>query len=71
MMFKEQGKEGQYGINSTFLTGHFKGYTIKLNSLDGVYYFDIRSNMKTDHILKDKIKTFDNFLIKDICMFAK
>lgn len=25
----------------------FKGYTIKLNPLDGVYYFDIRSNMNT------------------------
>jgi hypothetical protein len=63
---QRKGKEGQYGINGTFLPGHFKGYTIKLNSLDGVYYFDIRPNMKTEDILKDHIKTFDNFLIQDV-----
>ncbi|OQY13656.1 MAG: hypothetical protein B6I31_00785 [Desulfobacteraceae bacterium 4572_19] len=68
---QRKGKEGKYGINDTFLPGHFKGYTIKLNPLDGVYYLDIRPNMKTEDILKDHIKTFDNFLIKDIWKFAK
>ena len=68
---QRKGKEGKYGINSTFLPGHFKGYTIKLNPLDGVYYFDIRPNMKTEDILKDHIKTFDNFLIQDVWKFAK
>ena len=68
---QRKGKEGKYGINSTFLPGHFKGYTIKLNPLDGVYYFDIRPNMKTEDILKDHIKTFDNFLIQDVWNFAK
>ena len=68
---QRKGKEGKYGINSTFLPGHFKGYTIKLNPLDGVYYFDIRPNMKTEKILKDHIKTFDNFLIQDVWKFAK
>lgn len=68
---QRKGKEGQYGINGTFLPGHFKGYTIKLNPLDGVYYFDIRPNMKTEDILKDHIKTFDNFLIQDVWKFAK
>ncbi|MCF8054163.1 MAG: hypothetical protein K9K75_02955 [Deltaproteobacteria bacterium] len=63
------GKEGKYGINSTFLPGHFKGYTIKLNPLDGVYYFDIRPNMTSENILKDQIKTFDNFLIHDVWKF--
>ena len=68
---QRKGKEGKYGINSTFLPGHFKGYTIKLNPLDGVYYFDIRPNMKTEAILKDHIKTFDNFLINDVWKFQK
>ena len=55
-----------YGINSTFLPGHFKGYTIKLNPLDGVYYCDLRPNMRTESILRDHIKTFDHFLFGDI-----
>lgn len=68
---QRKGKEGEYGINATFLLGHFKGYTIKLNPLDGVYYFDIRPNMKTENILKNHIKTFDQFLIRDVWKFAK
>jgi hypothetical protein len=60
---KNTRKENEYGINSTFLPGHFKGYTVKLNSLDGVYYCDIRPNMLTEPILKDNIKTFDKLII--------
>ena len=56
----------EYGINSTFLPGHFKGYTVKLNPLDEVYYFDIRPNMLTEKILKDHIRTFDHFLFDDL-----
>ena len=67
---KNTGKENKYGVNSTFLPGHFKGYTIKLNPLDGVYYCDIRPNMKTEDILKDHIKTFDHLLIEDIWRFV-
>lgn len=66
---KNTKKEHEYGINATFLPGHFKGYTVKLNPLDGVYYCDIRPNMRTEHILKDHIKTFDNLLIEDIWNF--
>jgi hypothetical protein len=66
---KKTSTESQYGVNATFLPGHFKGYTIKLNPLDGVYYCDIRPNMKTESILKDHIKTFDNLLIEDIWKF--
>ncbi|MCK4594714.1 hypothetical protein KAU45_09440 [bacterium] len=55
-----------YGISATFLPGHFKGYTVKLNPLDGVYYFDIRPNMLTEPILKEHIKTFDYFLFGDL-----
>jgi len=66
---KNTKKENEYGINSTFLPGHFKGYTVKLNPLDGVYYCDIRPNMRTESILKDHIKTFDNLLVEDIWKF--
>jgi hypothetical protein len=64
---QRKGKDPQnYGVNSTFLPGHFKGYTIKLNPLDGVYYFDIRPNMITEPILKDHIRTFDHFLFTEV-----
>jgi hypothetical protein len=56
----------EYSINSTFLPGHFKAFTVKLNPLDGVYYCDIRPNMTTEPILKDHIKTFDHFLFTDL-----
>lgn len=68
---QRKGRESKYGVSATFLPGHFKGYTIKLNPLNGVYYFDIRPNMKTENILKDHIKTFDHFLINDIWEFTK
>lgn len=66
---QRNGKEPNYGVNSTFLTGHFKGYTIKLNPLDGVYYCDMRPNMSTDDILKRHIKTLDHLLVNDIWAF--
>jgi len=66
---KKTKKENEFSITSTFLPCHFKGYTVKLNPLDGVYYCDIRPNMKTEAILKDQIKTFDNLLIEDIWKF--
>ena len=68
---QRKGREGKYGVNTTFLSGHFKGYTVKLNPLDGVYYFDIRPDMLIKDILKDHIKTFDHFLFGDIWKFAR
>lgn len=68
---QRKGKEGKFGINATFLSGHFKGYTIKLNPLDGVYYCDIRPNMISENILKDHIKTFDHFVFSDVWKFVK
>jgi len=68
---QRKGKEGKYGINATFLSGHFKGYTVKLNPLDCVYYCDIRPNMLTEDILKDHIRTFDHLLFSDIWEFTK
>ena len=67
---QRKGREGRYGVSATFLPGHFKGYTIKLNPLDGVYYFDIRPNMKTEEMLKNHIKTFDHFLTQDVWSFT-
>ncbi len=61
---------GSYKVASTFLTGRFKGYTIKLNPLDGVYYCDIRPNMKTDRILKEHIKEIDSLFLEDIWLFV-
>lgn len=66
---KNTKRENEYGISSTFLPGHFKAYTVKLNPLDGVYYCDIRPNMPLDLILKDHIKTFDRLLTEDIWKF--
>jgi hypothetical protein len=61
----------RYGINSTFLPGHFKGYTVKLNPLDGVYYCDIRPNMQTDTLLKEHIRTIDYFFCVDLWQFIE
>jgi len=66
---QRKGTEKNYGINTTFLTGHFKAYTVKLNPLDGVYYCDIRPNMKTEDVLKDNIRTLDHLLIEDVWKF--
>jgi len=63
---QRKGKEPLYGVNATFLPGHFKGYTVKLNPLDGVYYCDIRPNMLTEPILRDHIRTFDRFIFDDL-----
>ena len=66
---QRKGKEPYYGVNSTFLTGHYKGYTVKLNPLDGVYYCDMRPVMYTDELLKQTIHTLDYLLVEDIWKF--
>ncbi len=63
---KKARRENEYGINATFLPGHFKGYTVKLNPLDGVYYCDIRPNMQSDAFLKAHIKTIDCLFCDDL-----
>ncbi|GHS90114.1 hypothetical protein AGMMS49957_15100 [Synergistales bacterium] len=68
---QRKGKEPNYGVNSTFLAGHFKAYTVKLNPLDGVYYCDMRPVMKTDTLLKTHIKTLDCLLVEDIWEFER
>ncbi len=68
---QRKGKEPQFAVNTTFLTGHFKGYTIKLNPLDGVYYCDLRPNMLTDDILSSQIRSLDFLLVEDIWRFVE
>lgn len=68
---KENKSKAFYGVNSTFLPGHFKAYTIALNPLDGVYYLDLRPSITRDSFLNARIKTFDNFLVEDMWKFIK
>ncbi len=68
---QRKGREPRFGVNTTFLTGHFKGYTVKLNPLDGVYYCDLRPNMLTDNILSSQIRSLDALLIEDIWRFIE
>jgi len=63
---KKNKQPNCYGVSATFLPGHFKAYTIKLNPLDGVYYCDIRPNMTTDSLLSKHIKTIDHFFYHDL-----
>jgi len=55
------GKEPNYRVSSTFLPGHFKAYTVKLNPLDGVFYCDLRPQMLTDPILRQEVRPIDSF----------
>ncbi|MBF0098153.1 MAG: hypothetical protein HQM04_07485 [Magnetococcales bacterium] len=63
---KSARKENDYRVSSTFLPGHFKAYTVKLNSLDGVYYCDVRPNMVSDNFLSAHIKTVDHLFYSDL-----
>ncbi|MCA9971507.1 MAG: hypothetical protein KC425_14885 [Anaerolineales bacterium] len=55
-----------FGINPTFKTNHFLGYTLALNRLNGVYYVDPRPEMQTDPRLSSEIRDFQHFLTTDI-----
>jgi hypothetical protein len=46
----QRASRGQsiFGINSTFKSNHFLGYTIALNPLEGVYYVDPRPEMASN-----------------------
>lgn len=68
---RKNSNEREYRISQTFLTGHFKGYTIKLNPLDGVYYLDPRPIFSEDELFKKHIHTFDKLICDDIWNFYK
>ena len=63
---QRKGSEPNYGVNSTFLSGHFIGYSLKLNPLDGVYYCDLRPNMKSDGFLASHISSVDKLFFDDL-----
>ncbi len=69
----QRARRGQsiFGINSTFKTNHFLGYTVALNKLDGVYYVDPRPEMKTNERLREQIRDFQSFLVRDLWMLAR
>ena len=59
-------KDSRFGINSTFKSNHFLGYSIALQPLDGVYYVDPRPAMATDPELAKQIGSFSSFLVRDL-----
>jgi hypothetical protein len=60
-----------FGINSTFKSNHFLGYTVALNRLDGVYYVDPRPKMIIDEQLREEISDFQHFLTHDLWVLSK
>ena len=64
----QRARKGQsiFGINSTFKSNHFLGYTVALNRLDGVYYVDPRPEMTVNVRLREQIHDFQTFLVKDL-----
>lgn len=55
-----------FGINSTFKSNHFLGYTVALTRLDGVYYVDPRPEMVANERLREQIGDFQKFLVSDL-----
>jgi len=68
---RAQRGESIFAINSTFKRNHFLGYTVALNRLDGVYYVDPRPEMTTDEKLKEQIRDFQAFLVRDLWVLSR
>lgn len=60
-----------FGINSTFKSNHFLGYTVALNRLDGVYYVDPRPEMRVNERLREQFHDFQRFLVRDLWTLSK
>ena len=58
--------ESIFGVNSTFKSNHFLGYTVALSRLDGVYYVDPRPEMVANERLREQIGDFQRFLVRDL-----
>jgi len=65
---KKERKDGTsiFSVSPTFKTGHFVGYTLALNKLDGVYYVDPRPVMASTELLREQISDFQKFLVEDL-----
>ena len=59
-----------FGVSSTFKSGHFLGYTLALNKLDGIYYVDPPANVDTNQRLREQIRDFQQFLLQDLWMLS-
>jgi hypothetical protein len=55
-----------FGVNATFKSNHFLGYSVALNRLDGVYYVDPLPEMKSDARFREQIFDFQQFLVHDL-----
>jgi hypothetical protein len=68
----QRAKRGEsiFGVNSTFKSNHFLGYTVALNRLDGVCYVDPRPEMRTNERLREQIRDFQSFLVRDLWTLA-
>jgi hypothetical protein len=68
----QRAKRGNsiFGVNSTFKTNHFLGYTVALNRLDGVYYVDPRPEMTANPKLREQITDFQNLLLRDLWLLT-
>lgn len=64
----QRAKKGNsiFGINSTFKSNHFLGYTVALQKLDGVYYVDPRPEMLNSARLREQIGDLQQFLTGDL-----
>ena len=60
-----------FGINSTFKSNHFLGYTVALNKLDGIYYVDPRPEMVVNERLREQISDFQQFLVRDMWVMSE
>ncbi len=60
-----------FGINSTFKSNHFLGYTVALNKLDGIYYVDPRPEMLVNERLREQIADFQQFLVRDMWVMSE
>lgn len=68
----QRARRGQsiFGVNSTFKSNHFLGYSVALNKLDGVYSVDPRPEMMTNQRLREQIRDFQTFLVRDLWTLA-
>ena len=60
-----------FGINSTFKTNHFLGYTVALNKLDGIFYIDPRPEMTNNLKLAEQVRDFQKLLLTDLWTLTK
>ncbi len=59
-----------FGINSTFKSNHFLGYTVAMQKLNGVYYVDPRPKMAVHERLREQIRDFQQFLVNDLWVLS-